>query len=97
MFLYFHNAFVGVTQAIQNTGLGLIALLAGYIKDKDDTYVWLEIFFIAWLVAAILSTALLWVLDFRKYNYLFMSDKQRKVFETTPEYYKLMDMEKTNE
>ena len=83
----------GVTQAIQNAGLGLIALLAGVIKDADDTFVWLEIFYIAWLGLAILTTALMWVLDFRRHNYLFMSNKERKVFEKTPEYFKMMRIE----
>ena len=66
----------------------------GPIKEADPTYLWFEIFFIGWLGMSILVTALMWFLDFKKSNYLFMSDKQRKVFETTPEYLKIMDMEK---
>ena len=84
---------LGVTQAIQNAGLGAIYVAAGAIKDIDDTYVYIEIFYIAWLAVAILTTVLMWILDFRKNNYLFMSDKQRKEFEKTPEYYKSMNME----
>ena len=85
--------YIGVTQAIQNAGLGGISYAVGAINDIDDTYVYIEIFYIAWLAVAILTTALMWILDFRKNNYLFMSDKQRKEFQQTPEYYKSMNME----
>ena len=85
---------LGATQAIQNAGLFLIPLLVGPIKEADSTYVWFEIFFIGWLAFSILATALMWFLDFKKANYLFMSDKQRKVFETTPEYLQIMAIEK---
>ena len=85
--------YLGVTQAIQNAGLGVITTAVGAINDIDDTYRYAEIFFIACLAMAILTTVLMWILDFRKNNYLFMSDKQRKEFEQTPEYYKSMNME----
>ena len=85
--------YLGVTQAIQNAGLGAMYEAAGTIEDIDNTYVNIEIFYIAWLVVAVLTTVLMWILDFRKNNYLFMSDKQRKEFEQTPEYYKSMNME----
>ena len=85
--------FIGATTSIQNFGLAFIGFAAGIIKGKDETYVWLEIFYIAWLVIAILTTALLWFLDYRQYNYLFMTEKEKKVFETTPEYYKMMRMD----
>ena len=78
---------------MQNAGLALITLFAGYIKDADETYVWLEIFYIAWLGVSILATAMLAITDFRKHNYLLMSDKQRKVFEMTPEYFKAMQID----
>ena len=85
--------YLGVTQAIQNAGLGVITTAVGAINDIDDTYKYAETFFIACLAMAILTTVLMWILDFRKNNYLFMSDKQRKEFEQTPEYYKSMNME----
>ena len=88
-----HFTFLGATTSIQNFGLAFIGFAAGIIKGKDETYVWLEIFYIAWLVIAILTTALLWFLDYRQYNYLFMTEKEKKVFETTPEYYKMMRMD----
>ena len=89
---------LGVTQAIQNAGLGAIAYAVGVINEEDvdddgeKKFVHVEIFYIAWLALAILTTAVMWILDLRKNNYLFMSDKQRKEFEQTPEYYKSMNM-----
>ena len=91
--IIFFCSISGATQAVQNAGLALITLFAGYIKDADETYVWLEIFYIAWLGVSILATAMLAFTDFRKHNYLLMSDKQRKVFETTPEYFKAMQID----
>ena len=91
--LYYLVSKIGATQAVQNAGLALITLFAGYIKDADNTYIWLEIFYIVWLALAVLTTALMWILDFRKHNYLNMSEKQRKVFETTPEFYESMHMD----
>ena len=88
--LYIH---LGVMQAIQNAGLGGISYAVGAVNDIDDTYVYIEIFYIAWLAVAILATIIMWILDFRENNYLFMSDKQRKEFEKNPEYYKSMNME----
>ena len=84
---------LGVTQAIQNAGLGAMSVLAGKIIENDETYVNIELFYIGWLVLSILTTGLLWFLEWRSYKYLFMSDKQRKKFEQTPEYFKLMKME----
>ena len=85
--------FSGAMTSIQNLGLTIIGVCAGKIKDQDETYVWLEIFYIAWLAIAIITTVLLWFLDYRQYNYLFMTEKEKKVFETTPEYYKMMRMD----
>ena len=88
--------FKGATTSLQNAGLALITLFAGYIKDSDETYVWLEIFYIAWLAIAVLATGLMWWLDYRQYNYLSMTQQQKKVFETTTEYYKMMHMDIAN-
>ena len=84
---------LGATTSIQNFGLAIIGFCAGLIKGQDETYLWLEIFYIAWLVIAILTTGLLWFLDYRQHHYLFMSEKQKRVFETTPEYYEMMRMD----
>ena len=64
--IIFFCSISGATQAVQNAGLALITLFAGYIKDADETYVWLEIFYIAWLGVSILATAMLAFTDFRK-------------------------------
>ena len=81
---------IGATTSLQNAGLGVISTFAGQLIDKDDTYFLVEIFYVAWLLVAVLTTALMWFLDFKRYNYLFMTEKQKKVFEATPEYYKMM-------
>ena len=90
------NTFIGATTSLQNAGLAIITLFAGYIKDADDTYVWLEIFYIAWLVISVLATGLMWGLDYRQFNYLSMTQQQKKAFETTTEYYKMMHMDIPN-
>ena len=74
-------------------GLAVTSLLAGVIKDADETYVWLEIFYIGWVTLAVLTTSLMWFVDARKNNYLFMSEKQRKIFMKTPEYYEYLQIE----
>jgi len=66
-------------QAIQNLGLATITLLAGLIVDNYG-YLWLEVFFIFWLVLTTLATVGLWLIDLY-YNdrYLNMSAKERKL------------------
>ena len=68
-------------QAIQNLGLAVISLLAGFIVDRLG-YLYLEIFFIFWLTVALLATIAMWVLDWMKGKYLNMSIKQRKEYES---------------
>ena len=88
---------IGVTQAIQNAGLGLIAYLAGLIKDADETFVWLEVFYICWVSLAILTTAVMWFTDFRKSNFLFMSEKNRKKFVKTKAYFDFLHIDMPRE
>ena len=87
----------GVALAMQNIGLAATSILAGVIKDVDDTYVWLEIFYIGWVTLALLTTSLMWFMDSRKNNYLFMSEKQRKIFMKTPEYFQYLHIDVPNE
>ena len=87
----------GVAQAMQNIGLAVASILAGVIKDADETYVWLEIFYIGWVTFAVVSTSLMWFVDARKNNYLFMSEKQRKIFVKTPEYFQYLHIDVPNE
>ena len=49
-------------QAIQNLGLALITMLAGQIVDSFG-YLWLELFFIFWLIVALLGTTAIWIID----------------------------------
>ena len=47
------------------------------------------------LCVAICTSVLMWMLDYRDSNYLNMTINQRKNFETTTKYKKMMDMEVT--
>ena len=68
-------------QAIQNLGLASVSLIAGLIVDNYG-YIWLEVFFIFWLVLAAIATVLLWLVDFHsETKFLNLSTKQRKELE----------------
>ena len=67
-------------QAIQNLGLALCAMLAGLIVDMFG-YIWLEIFFVFWLVIAMLGTIAIWFIDFHGDGYLNMGTKARERFD----------------
>ena len=79
-------------QAIQNLGLGTIALLVGVIADTFG-YFWLEVFFIGCLCLSITASAVMWVIDYLDANYLNMTASQRRLFEQTPKYKRMMDIE----
>ena len=64
------------------------------LSKVDDTYVMLETFYIGSLLFAILNLSIMWYLDFGKYKYLLMSNEERKVFEQTPEYLEVMELDK---
>merc|ERR1719225_620879 len=57
----------GFMQAIQNLGMALCAMLAGLIVDMFG-YVWLEIFFVFWLVIAMLCTIAIWSIEINEPN-----------------------------
>ena len=67
-------------QAIQNLGLAVISLLAGTIVDNYG-YMWLEIFFIGWLILAALAAVIIWIVDYWKDGYLNMTIQQRHLFD----------------
>ncbi len=67
-------------QAIQNLGLALITMLAGFIVDHHG-YIWLELFFIFWLVVALVCTIAIWLIDISGDGYLNMGIKQRDDFD----------------
>jgi len=70
----------GFMQAIQNLGLALCAMLAGLIVDMFG-YIWLEIFFVFWLVIAMLCTIAIWFIDFNGDGYLNMGIPARERFD----------------
>ena len=88
---------IGFTEAIQNIGVGIISVLAGVIKDADETFVWLEVFYIAWVSFSVLTTAIMWFTDFKNSNYLFMSEKQRKKFVKTKKYFDFLNIDMPTE
>ncbi|EGD80621.1 major facilitator superfamily transporter domain-containing protein 1 [Salpingoeca rosetta] len=52
----------GFMQALQNLGLAVISMVAGMIVD-DNGYLWLEMFFCAWLCLSLLCGVLLFFMD----------------------------------
>ena len=67
-------------QAIQNCGLALITMVAGLIVDNHG-YIWLELFFIFWLVVALVATIAIWLIDISGDGYLNMGVGQRDDFD----------------
>ncbi len=67
-------------QAIQNAGLALITMLAGLIVDHHG-YIWLELFFIFWLVVGLICTIIIWLIDISQTGYLNMSVDQREAYD----------------
>lgn len=65
-------------QAIQNLGLALMTMVSGLVVDKYG-YLWLELFFILWLVIALICTVFIWLMDLNGDGYLNMSTEQREV------------------
>lgn len=70
----------GLMQAIQNLGLAALTMLAGAIVDRHG-YIWLELFFIFWLVIALVGTIALWLMDISGDGYLNMGISQREAFD----------------
>jgi len=70
----------GLMQAIQNLGTALITMAAGTIVDEYG-YTWLEIFFILWLVVALMSTVCIWICDCINNGYINMSIPERQKFD----------------
>ncbi|CAB4033514.1 major facilitator superfamily domain-containing 1-like [Paramuricea clavata] len=66
----------GIMQSIQNLGLALINMAAGAIVDAKG-YLFLEMFFCAWLCLALMCSILLYLADAAKGGKLNMSTKQR--------------------
>ena len=67
----------GFMQAVQNLGLAVISMVAGMIVDSKG-YLWLEVFFCAWLCVALLCTLLLLVDDLVNDGGLNISSKARR-------------------
>ena len=72
--------FPGFMQAIQNLGLALCTMLAGIIVDSFG-YIWLILFFIFWLVVALICTIVIWIIDIYGDGYLNMGIQARDQFD----------------
>lgn len=70
----------GVAQAVQNLGLAVITMLAGMIVDHGG-YLMLEVFFLAWLCLALLTSIIIWMYDATHTGLLNMSPEQREEYE----------------
>lgn len=82
----------GIAQAIQNLGLALVSLLVGLIVDKAG-YVYLEAFFVGLLGIATLCSLALFVIDRKNFGYLNMNLVQRKAFESSLDYKRLLGID----
>ena len=67
-------------QAVQNLGLAVISMVAGLIVDQKG-YLWLEVFFCAWLCVALMCTFLLLMRDIASRGPLNENAKDRKARE----------------
>ena len=67
-------------QAIQNLGLAVITMMAGMIVDNHG-YIWLELFFIFWLMVALICTIAIWLIDISGDGYLNMGIQERDDFD----------------
>ena len=65
-------------------GLGIVTLAAGLIVDKHG-YLWLELFFIAWLVIAMICIVVIYVLDIKGSGYLNMGISARAAYDEEQE------------
>ncbi|XP_046853367.1 major facilitator superfamily domain-containing protein 1-like [Xenia sp. Carnegie-2017] len=70
----------GIMQSIQNLGLALANMAVGAIVDSKG-YLFLEVFFCAWLCLALMSSILLYLADAAKGGKLNLSTKQRQALQ----------------
>lgn len=66
----------GIMQAIQNLGLGVVAIIAGAIVDSKG-YLVLEVFFLVCLCVSLIAAVLLYLIDATKGGKLNLSAKER--------------------
>lgn len=74
----------GLMQAIQNLGLGVVTLVAGDIVDRHG-YLWLELFFMAWLVVGMICIVAIYALDMKGNGYLNMGISARAAYDAEVE------------
>ncbi|GIY49673.1 major facilitator superfamily domain-containing protein 1 [Caerostris darwini] len=70
----------GIMQSVQNLGLAVVAIAAGAIVDYKG-YVFLEIFFIYFMIISVICVILLFIMNTRKGGLLNMTIKERQIRE----------------
>ena len=76
---------LGFMQAIQNMGLALCTMVAGMIVDSHG-YIWLLLFFVFWLVVALICTIVIWLIDIYGNGYLNMNIAERDSFDAAKKF-----------
>lgn len=72
----------GIMQSVQNLGLAVVPLIAGWLIDLKG-YIVLEVFFLACLCITIIFIVLLYVSDSNRGGELNMSIKTRRALEAS--------------
>ncbi|KAG8195769.1 hypothetical protein JTE90_004776 [Oedothorax gibbosus] len=70
----------GIMQSVQNLGLAIVTMVAGAIVDAYG-YIFLELFFIYFVIASFIATIVLFILNSNKQGLLNMSISERTVKE----------------
>ncbi|XP_067006714.2 lysosomal dipeptide transporter MFSD1 [Anabrus simplex] len=83
----------GIAQSVQNLGLAVISLVSGKIVDSSG-YLLLEVFFLACLCVALVTSVLIWLFDANDTGILNMTPSQREVYERDRLAAELLEREK---
>ncbi|XP_075233186.1 lysosomal dipeptide transporter MFSD1-like isoform X2 [Lycorma delicatula] len=83
----------GLAQSMQNLGLAVSVLFAGFVVDKGG-YLLLEMFFLACLFFALMTTIIIWIYDSSVNGILNLSTAERSVYERNRLAAELLEREK---
>ncbi|XP_055371867.1 major facilitator superfamily domain-containing protein 1 [Condylostylus longicornis] len=71
----------GICQSVQNLGLAVISIISGMIIDRTNSnYLYLELFFIGWLLISLTATIVILIYDKSKKGNLNLSPRQRQEY-----------------
>eukprot|EP00052_Salpingoeca_macrocollata_P011712 m.90524 g.90524 ORF g.90524 m.90524 type:complete len:180 (-) comp18170_c0_seq2:76-615(-) len=74
----------GFMQAVQNLGLAVISMVSGMLVDQKG-YLWLEVFFAACLLLALMASVLLYLVDLANGGVLNLPPKAREKLQNDAE------------